>query len=119
MSEAGGMGSGPGAPPPAAGSSGSPSTGSPAVRDTGWTAAVRSRLEGFRMRDTVIGFGDLRRLYRRYTEATGTDVDLGALEYFHFAFALTTQLALQGASAEPGPETDLMTYRHWCSESNL
>jgi hypothetical protein len=76
-------------------------------------------LAGFRMRDTVIGFGDLRRLYQRYAEATGTDVDFDAVEYFHFAFALTTQLALQGASAVPRPQTDLMTYRHWCSESNL
>ncbi len=76
-------------------------------------------LAGLRMRDTVIGFGDLRGLYRRYAELSGTEIDLGAIGYFHFAFALTTQLALQAASAEPGPETDLMTYRHWCSESNL
>jgi aminoglycoside phosphotransferase (APT) family kinase protein len=76
-------------------------------------------LAGLRMRDTVIGFGDLGRLYRVYAEVSGTDIDLDAIEYFHFAFALTTQLALQGASSSPGPETDLMTYRHWCSESNL
>jgi aminoglycoside phosphotransferase (APT) family kinase protein len=76
-------------------------------------------LAGFRMRDTVLGFGDLGRLYRRYAEVSGTEIDPDAIEYFHFAFALTTQLALQGASATPGPETDLMTYRHWCSESNL
>lgn len=76
-------------------------------------------LAGFRMRDTVIGFGDLGGLYRRYAELTGTDIDLDAVEYFHFAFALTTQLALQAASVSPGPETDVMTYRHWCSESNL
>ena len=76
-------------------------------------------LAGFRMRDTVIGFGDLGSLYRRYAELSGTEVNLEVIEYFHFAFALTTQMALQGASADPGPETDLMTYRHWCSESNL
>jgi hypothetical protein len=76
-------------------------------------------LAGLRMRDTVIGYGDLRSLYRRYEELTGEAVDLDAIEHHHFAFALTSQLALHGAMAEPLPDTDLMTYMQWCSESNL
>ena len=46
MSEASGVGSGPGPLPSVAGPPGSSSTGSPAVRDKGWTAAPRGRLEG-------------------------------------------------------------------------
>jgi hypothetical protein len=76
-------------------------------------------LAGFRMRDTVIGYGDLRALYRRYGQLTGKAVDLDAIDHHHFAFAITSQLALHGAMAEPLPDTDLMTYMQWCSESNL
>jgi aminoglycoside phosphotransferase (APT) family kinase protein len=76
-------------------------------------------LAGFRMRDSVIGYGDLRSLYRRYEEQTGEAVDLDAIDHYHFAFALTSQLALHGAMVEPLPDTDLMTYMQWCSESNL
>ncbi len=76
-------------------------------------------LAGLRMRDSVIGYGDLRSLYRRYEEQSGTGVDLDAVEHHHFAFAITSQLALHGAMAEPLADTDLMTYEQWCSESNL
>ena len=47
MSEASGMASSGGAPPPAAGTPGSSSSpGSPEMHDRGWTAAVRHRLDG-------------------------------------------------------------------------
>ncbi|HEV8297390.1 MAG TPA: phosphotransferase family protein [Acidimicrobiales bacterium] len=76
-------------------------------------------LAGLRMRDTVIGYGDLRAFYRRYEQLSGTPVDLDAIDYHHFAFTFTTQLALHGALADPQPDSDLMNYLQWCSETNL
>ena len=46
-------------------------------------------------------------------------VDLDAIDYHHFAFSFTTQLALHRALADPTPESDLMNYKQWCSETNL
>ena len=76
-------------------------------------------LAGLRMRDTVIGYGDLGAFYDRYARTSGHAVDLDAIEYHHFAFTFTTQLALHGALADPTPESDLMNYMQWCSETNL
>jgi aminoglycoside phosphotransferase (APT) family kinase protein len=76
-------------------------------------------LAGLRMRDTVLHYGDLTAFYDRYAELSGEPVDLDAIEYHHFAFSFTTQLALHGALADPTPETDLMNYLQWCSETNL
>ena len=76
-------------------------------------------LAGLRMRGTVIDYGDLGDLYRRYEDLTGDEVDLAAIEYQHFAFAITTQLAYHRGLVEPTPDSDLMTYLQWCSESNL
>ena len=76
-------------------------------------------LAGLRMRDTVIGYGDLREFYRTYERAGGHPVDLDAIDYYHFAFTFTTQLALHRALADPTPESDLMNYMQWCSETNL
>jgi aminoglycoside phosphotransferase (APT) family kinase protein len=76
-------------------------------------------LAGLRMRDTVIGYGDLRDFYDRYRSFSGQPVDLDAIDYHHFAFTFTTQLALHRALADPTPESDLMNYKQWCSETNL
>jgi hypothetical protein len=76
-------------------------------------------LAGLRMRSSVIDYGNLNDLYRRYEELTGDEVDLDAIEYHHFSFTITTQLALHRAVADPAPETDLMNYMQWCSECNL
>jgi aminoglycoside phosphotransferase (APT) family kinase protein len=76
-------------------------------------------LAGLRMRDTVIGYGDLRAFYDRYGSLSGHAVDLDAIDYHHFAFTFTTQLALHRALADPTPESDLMNYKQWCSETNL
>ncbi|MEO5843025.1 MAG: phosphotransferase family protein, partial [Acidimicrobiales bacterium] len=76
-------------------------------------------LAGLRMRDTVIGYGDLRAFYDRYQSLSGLAVDLDAIDYHHFAFTFTTQLALHRALADPTPESDLMNYKQWCSETNL
>ena len=76
-------------------------------------------LAAFRMRDTVIGFGEFPKLYRRYQEISGTPIDLAAIQHYHLAFTLTNQLAFHAALAEPSDESDFMTNMQWCSETNL
>ncbi len=76
-------------------------------------------LAGFRMRDTVLGFGDMNKLYDRYAELTGEPVDLAAIQHHHFAFTLTNQLVFHTALAAPVAESDYMTNMQWASETNL
>jgi aminoglycoside phosphotransferase (APT) family kinase protein len=76
-------------------------------------------LAAWRMRDTVIGYGNFAALYDRYSELTGEPVDLDAIQRHHFAFTLTNQLPLGAALREPAPESDLMTNLQWCCETNL
>jgi hypothetical protein len=76
-------------------------------------------LAAWRMRDTVIGFGNFAALYDRFSEITGEPVDLDAIQRHHFAFTLTNQLPLGAALHEPAPESDLMTNLQWCCETNL
>jgi aminoglycoside phosphotransferase (APT) family kinase protein len=73
----------------------------------------------WRMRDTLIPFGDMGRLYGRYEELTGEPVDLEAVKRHHFAACMGNQLQFGAAVAAPGPETDLMTFMQWNSETNL
>ena len=60
-------------------------------------------LAAFRMRDTVLGFGDMNVLYDQYAEHSGAPVDLEAIMHHHFVFALTNQLVFHAALAEPPP----------------
>jgi len=76
-------------------------------------------LAAWRMRDTVVGFGDFKQLYARYAELSGKPVDLPALMRHHFAFTLTNQLVFGAALRKPPPESDLMTNLQWCCETNL
>jgi aminoglycoside phosphotransferase (APT) family kinase protein len=76
-------------------------------------------LAAFRMRDTVLGFGDMNLLYDRYAEHAGAPVDMTAIMHHHFAFTLSNQLAFHAALAVPPPATDYMTNMQWCSETNL
>jgi aminoglycoside phosphotransferase (APT) family kinase protein len=76
-------------------------------------------LAGFRMRDTILGYGDFGELYDRYAAFTGEPVDLEAIQRHHFAFTLTNQLAFHAALADPPAESDFMTNLQWCSETNL
>jgi aminoglycoside phosphotransferase (APT) family kinase protein len=76
-------------------------------------------LAAWRMRDTVIPFGDFDTLYARYGELTGSPVDMAAIQYHHLFFTLTNTLSFHRALAEPIPSTDYMTYAHWVSETNL
>jgi aminoglycoside phosphotransferase (APT) family kinase protein len=76
-------------------------------------------LAAWRMRDTVIPYGDFTTLYARYEELTGTKVDMAAIQYHHLFFTLTNELSFHKPIAQPTPDTDYMTYAHWVSETNL
>jgi aminoglycoside phosphotransferase (APT) family kinase protein len=76
-------------------------------------------LAGWRMRDTIVGFGEFAKLYDRYAELTGQPVDTDAIQVHHFVFTLTNQLALGAAAKDPTPESDMMTNLQWCCETNL
>lgn len=73
----------------------------------------------WRMRDTLIPFGDMGKLSGRYEELTGEPVDLEAIKRHHFAACMGNQLQFGAAVAAPEPETDLMTFMQWNSETNL
>jgi aminoglycoside phosphotransferase (APT) family kinase protein len=76
-------------------------------------------LAAWRMRDTIVGYGDFHDLYARYEDLSGTEIDLEALMRHHFAFTLTNQLALGQAVRRPNDRTELMTNMQWCYETNL
>jgi aminoglycoside phosphotransferase (APT) family kinase protein len=76
-------------------------------------------LAGWRMRDTIVGYGEFAKLYDRYAELRGEPVDLEAIQRHHFAFALTNQLAFGAALRDPVADSDLMTNLQWCCETNL
>ena len=76
-------------------------------------------LAAWRMRDTIVGYGDMGQLYARYEELSGAPVDLDAVRWHHLAFTLSNQLAYSHALRDPSPASDLMTNLHWCCETNL
>ena len=73
----------------------------------------------WRMRDTLIPFGDFDALYRRYEEITGTAVDIEAIKRHHFAGTLENELVFGPAVLDPDDDTDLMNNMQWNSETNL
>jgi aminoglycoside phosphotransferase (APT) family kinase protein len=76
-------------------------------------------LAAWRMRDTIIGYGNFAELYARYEELRGEPIDLEAIQLHHIAFTLSNQLAFGAALRDPQPESDYMTNRQWCDETNL
>ena len=76
-------------------------------------------LAAWRMRDTIVDYGDMRQLYARYEELSGAPVDLDAIRWHHMAFTLSNQLAYSHALKDPSPASDLMTNLQWCCETNL
>ena len=76
-------------------------------------------LAAWRMRDTVIPFGDFTELYARYEELSGQPVDLAAIQWHHLMFTLTNELSMHREFARPEADTDYMTYAQWISETNL
>jgi aminoglycoside phosphotransferase (APT) family kinase protein len=75
-------------------------------------------LAAFRMRDTVLHYGDLDAMYETYACAGGFDLDLAAIQHHHVAFTLTNQLSFHGALAAPSPGSNYMTNLQWCAETN-
>jgi aminoglycoside phosphotransferase (APT) family kinase protein len=73
----------------------------------------------WRMRDTLIPFGDMGQIYARYEQLTGQAVDLEAIKRHHFAACMGNQLQFGAAVAAPDLDTDLMTFMQWNSETNL
>lgn len=76
-------------------------------------------LAGWRMRDSVIPYGDFGAIYDRYAELTGRPVDLAAIQFHHLFFTMSNQLAFHAPLAQPSHDTDYMTYAQWVSETNL
>ena len=73
----------------------------------------------WRMRDTLIPFGDFKALYRRYEDLTGKPVDLEAIKRHHFAATLSNEMIFGAAILDPVPATDLMNNMQWTSETSL
>ena len=76
-------------------------------------------LAAWRMRDTIVGYGDMAELYDRYGELSGAPVDLDAIRWHHLAFTLSNQLAFSASLKSPAEASDLMTNLQWCGETNL
>jgi aminoglycoside phosphotransferase (APT) family kinase protein len=76
-------------------------------------------LAGWRMRDSILGFGDFDCIYDRYADLTGEAVDLDAVQLHHIAFTLTNELSFSHMLRRPTLDTDLMTNMQWCNETNL
>ena len=76
-------------------------------------------LAAWRMRDTIMNFGDFNELYARYEQLSGAAVDIDAIRHHHVAFTLSNRLAFHAALAEPPPGSDYMTNLQWCGETDL
>jgi aminoglycoside phosphotransferase (APT) family kinase protein len=73
----------------------------------------------WRMRDTLIPFGDFNALYARYAALSNRPVDIEAIKRHHFAATLSNEMIFGAAVLDPVPETDLMNNMQWNSETNL
>ena len=73
----------------------------------------------WRMRDTLIPFGDFRKIYARYEELSGRAVDVEAARRHHLAAALSNEMIFGAANVDPVPGMDLMNNLQWSSETNL
>jgi aminoglycoside phosphotransferase (APT) family kinase protein len=76
-------------------------------------------LAGWRMRDSVLPFGNFSDLYDRYGELAGAPVDIDAVQRHHIFFTLSNQLAFSHAVKDPPPGSDFATNLQWCNETNL
>ena len=88
-------------------------------RELGHLGDPMMDLAGWRMRDSIMGYGDFTALYGRYADLTGAAVDLDAVELHHIVFTLSNQLAFSHALRDPAPGSDLTTNLQWCNETNL
>jgi hypothetical protein len=73
----------------------------------------------WRMRDTLIDFGDFRKIYAYYEEITGDKIDMERVKRAHIMGCFGNELMFGNAARDPLPETDMMTYLQWDSETSL
>ena len=73
----------------------------------------------WRMRDTLIPFGDFKKIYARYEELSGKPVDIEAIKLHNIGATIGNELMFGPAVMDPVPETDLMNNMQWDSETNL
>ena len=73
----------------------------------------------WRMRDTLIDYGDFRRIYARYEELTGQPIDIESVKRMHVAACFGNEMMFGNAVRDPLPQTDVMTYIQWDSETSL
>ncbi len=76
-------------------------------------------LAGWRMRDSIMNFGDFNAIYHRYSDLIGTPVDIDAIQWHHIYFTLSNQLAFSHARADPPLDSDFATNMQWCNETNI
>ncbi len=76
-------------------------------------------LAGWRMRDSIMNFGDFNKIYDRYCDQVGAPVDIAAIQWHHIYFTLSNQLAFSHARLDPPVESDFATNMQWCNETNL
>jgi hypothetical protein len=76
-------------------------------------------LAGWRMRDSVLGFGDFPAIYARYEQLTGEPVDLQAIQLHHIAFTFSNALSFSHTLKAAPAQTDYATNLQWCTETNL
>ncbi len=76
-------------------------------------------LAGWRMRDSVIPFGNFNAIYDRYGELSGVPVDLDAIQHHHIAFTISNDISFSHRLKDPIDTTDYTTYMQWCAETNL
>jgi aminoglycoside phosphotransferase (APT) family kinase protein len=76
-------------------------------------------LAGWRMRDSIMNFGDFNKIYDHYSNVTGEPVDIKAIEWHHIYFTLSNQLAFSHARITPPVNSDFATNMQWCNETNL
>ncbi len=76
-------------------------------------------LAGWRMRDSIMNFGDFNAIYDRYADLIGAPVDIDAIQWHHIYFTLSNQLAFSHARVDPPLESDFATNMQWCNETNI
>ncbi|MCW2622779.1 MAG: putative protein kinase, partial [Frankiales bacterium] len=86
--------------------------------EIGYVGDPMMDLAAFRMRDTVLHFGDFTQMYQWYVDAGGFPLDMAAVQWHHVFFTLSNQLSFGSALADPPPGSDYMTNLQWCSETN-
>ena len=69
-------------------------------------------LAAWRMRDTIVGYGDMTKLYARYEELRGEPIDIEAIAHHHFVFTLTHQLAFSAHQPVGVQRCDQRAARH-------